>query len=83
MNSFIRHQKIEHKALVKALDSARYRRLIRSWRNFLEQPVNERSTLNNAGRPVIEVACERIWRIYRRAIREGDAITRSHPRMTP
>ena len=75
----IRHQKIEHKALLKALDSARYRRLISSWRQFLEEPVNERSTLNNAGRPVIRVASERIWRVYRRAIREGDAITTNSP----
>ncbi len=75
----IRHQKIEHKALLKALDSARYRRLVDSWRPFLEEPVNERSTLNNAGRPVTRVASERIWRIYRRAIREGDAITPESP----
>ena len=70
----IRHQKKEHRALLKALDSARYRRLVKNWRTFLEQPVNERSTLKNAARPVIEVACDRIWRIYRGAIKEGDAI---------
>jgi CHAD domain-containing protein len=75
----VRRQKIEHRALVKTLNSARYRRLIRNWRNFLEQPVNERTTMKNAGRPVIEVACKRIWSIYRRAIREGNAITAESP----
>ncbi|MDH3900613.1 MAG: CHAD domain-containing protein, partial [Gammaproteobacteria bacterium] len=75
----VRHQKIEHRAMVKALDSARYRRLIRDWRNFLDQPVNERTTLKNARLPVIDVACKRIWRIYRRAIREGNAITAESP----
>ena len=75
----IRHQKLENRALVKALDSARYRRLIKNWKTFLEQPVNERSTLKNAGRPTLEVACERIWRIYRLAIREGSAITPESP----
>ena len=75
----IRHQEIEHKSLLKALDSARYRRLVTNWRLFLEQPVNVRTTLNNAGRPVLEVACKRIWRIYRRAIREGDAISTESP----
>jgi CHAD domain-containing protein len=75
----IKHQKTENKNLVKALNSARYRRLIDNWRDFLEQPVNERSTLKNAGRPVVEVACDRIWRIFRRAIREGDAITVESP----
>jgi CHAD domain-containing protein len=75
----IAHQKTEHRALVKALDSARYRRLIRGWRNFLDQPVNERTTLKNARLPVIDVACKRIWRIYRRAIREGNAINVESP----
>jgi CHAD domain-containing protein len=75
----IRHQKLENRALVKSLDSARYRRLISNWHTFLEQPVNERSTLKNAGRPVLEVACERIWRMYRLAIREGTAITAESP----
>jgi CHAD domain-containing protein len=71
----IRHQKEEHRLLVKALDSARYRRLIRNWGLFLDEPVNERTTLENAARPVVEVACKRIWRIYRLAIKEGNAIT--------
>lgn len=75
----IRHQKIEHKALVKALDSARYRRLITSWRSFLGQPVKERTTLRNARRAVIEVSSERIWRVYRHAIREGNAIDAESP----
>jgi CHAD domain-containing protein len=75
----IRHQKLEHRALVKALDSARYRRIITNWRSFLEQPVNKRSTLKNAGRPVLDVACERIWRIYRVALKEGNAINAESP----
>jgi CHAD domain-containing protein len=75
----IRHQKLENTALVKAMDSARYRRLIENWRNFLDQPVNERTTLKNAGRPILEVACARIWRIYRVAIREGNAIDANSP----
>lgn len=70
----LRHQCIEHSNLLKALDSARYRRLIKSWRSFLQQPINSRTTLKNAARPVIEVACERIGSVYRRAIREGNAI---------
>ena len=75
----IKHQKAENRALVKALDSARYRRLVNSWQAFLEQPVSERSTLKNAGRPVSEVASRRIWSVFRRAIREGDAITQDSP----
>jgi CHAD domain-containing protein len=74
-----RHHGSAHRALVRALDSARYRRLVNSWREFLEQPVPERSTLQNARRPVLEVACERVWRIYRRTLREGRAIDPQTP----
>jgi CHAD domain-containing protein len=74
-----RHQGIEHRALVKALDSARYRRLLCGWQKFLEQAVPVRSTLPHARQPVAGVADRRIWRIYRRAIREGDAIDARSP----
>jgi CHAD domain-containing protein len=74
-----RHRQTEHKALVRALDSARYRRLVRDWRSFLEQPVNERSTLPNARRRVYELACRRIWRVYRRILKEGRAIEADSP----
>ncbi|MDX1697427.1 MAG: CHAD domain-containing protein, partial [Thiohalobacterales bacterium] len=74
-----RHWEIEHKALVRALDSARYRRLVSGWRCFLETPVKERSTLPNARRPVYEVACRRIWRVYRRILKEGGAIDADSP----
>jgi CHAD domain-containing protein len=75
----IRHQQREHKALVKALDSARYRRLISSWRDFLELPVNEHTTLKNARRPVIQVGSKRIWNVYRRILKEGAAIKPETP----
>ena len=75
----LRHQAIEHKALLKGLDSARYRRLVQNWRKFLTRPVSARSTLANAQRPVIEVACKRIWRVYRRILKEGRAITPDSP----
>jgi len=73
------HRETSQRALLRALDSARYRRLTGSWRSLLEQPVNERTRLENAGRPVIEVACERIWRTYRRILRKGAAITTDTP----
>ncbi len=75
----IRHQHTEHRALLKALDSARYRRLLQGWEAFLENPVNERSTLPNARRPILEVACERIWKVYKRILREGRAIDANSP----
>ena len=74
-----RHWRDEHRTLVRALDTARYRRLVTGWRSFLEQPVNERSTLPNARRPVYEIARERIWRVYKRILKEGRAIETDTP----
>ena len=74
-----RHHKSAHQALVRALDSARYRRLVKNWREFLESPAPQRSTLPNARRPAVEVARERIWRVYRRTLKEGRAIEPQTP----
>jgi CHAD domain-containing protein len=75
----LRHQRLEHQALLKSLNSARYRRLLGSWRKFLEKPVSERSTLKNARLPIREVSCKRIWRVYQCTLREGSAISHDSP----
>ncbi len=76
LRSFLQeHQKIEQQTLAKAISSSRYRKLINGWRTFLETAAPKRSTLPNAVRPIKEVANERIWRVYRRVLKEGGAIT--------
>jgi CHAD domain-containing protein len=74
-----RHWGIEHRAMLKALDSVRYRRLVNNWREFLRRAVPNRSSLPNATRPVLRVACERIWRVYQRSLKEGRAIGADSP----
>jgi len=73
------HYDVDHKAMVRALGSAKFSRLLKSWRAFLEAPAPERSTAPNAMRPSKEVASSRIWRMYRRVRKEGGAITPSSP----
>jgi CHAD domain-containing protein len=75
----VRHWRIERQAMVKALDSVRYRRLVNNWRELLRRPVPNRSSLPNATRPVLNVACERIWHIYQRSLDEGRGITADSP----
>jgi CHAD domain-containing protein len=70
----LRHRESEQRALVKALDSVRFRRLLGNWREFLRREVPARSALSNAMRPVLEVACKRIWHVYQLAVQEGRAI---------
>lgn len=55
------------KALAKVLRGEKYRRLVRSWRTFLEKPPRTSvKSAPNAARPVAEVAAERIRAVYRR-----------------
>lgn len=75
----VAHHRKEQAALVKALGSARYRRLKQRWRAFLDAPVAKRSSLPHARRPIGELASERIWRVYRRALKEGRAIDNDSP----
>lgn len=75
----LRQQQREHNALKKSLGSARYRRLMQDWRKFLKQSVNKNSTLKNGSRPIFDLARERIWKTYRRVIREGEAIDAGSP----
>jgi len=64
-------------ALRKELRSARYRRLKRDWRAFLEDTEAEAGPL--AAVPVPETAKRRIWRAYRRVLTDGSAIGEASP----
>ena len=75
----IRHQKKEQAALEKALNSARYRNMMKSWHTVLESKLPIHSRLPNATRPAIEVADERIMHIYQRVLKQGRAIGPDSP----
>ena len=70
---------IEQDRLAKALQSARYRALMRSWKRFLEEAVPEKTGLPNAMRPILHVASERIERRFRRVIKDGRRIKAASP----
>ena len=65
----VAEQRREQRRLARTLASPRYRQLLGGWRAFLADPANANAT--NAGRPVIEVASERIWKVYRRIVKRG------------
>jgi CHAD domain-containing protein len=73
------HKAQSHRALVRVMGSARYRRVLGDWQAFLEAPVPAHTTLANAMRPIGEVAGERIGRLHRRALKEGRAIVPESP----
>lgn len=66
--------------LVEQLNSARYLSLKALWREQISQGSRGSSIHPDADRPVREVVSERIWKIYRRLLRNGGMITpSSHP----
>ncbi len=75
----IRHQREEQALLARQLGGARYRKLKRSWRRYLESALPKRPGAGDARKPILEVARHRIWRMYRRVRREGSAITPDSP----
>ncbi|MFQ5335858.1 MAG: CHAD domain-containing protein, partial [Flavobacteriales bacterium] len=80
LRDFLKRHKIEeHKQLIKALNTERYRKLKRDWEKFLTESPPKNTTLLRAKRPVINVASEKIWRIYRKAIKQGKAIGSDSP----
>lgn len=77
LREFLRYkQHREHsEQLVKALRSARYRKLKQQWGRYLDSPIPKRPTARDAKKPVLEVAGRRTWKMYKRVIGEGRAIT--------
>ncbi len=69
-----RRREIQH-ALLEALDSERYRRLLAEWRRLAEGPGEG----PEGPRPVLPAARERIRKVYRKVRREGGAITGASP----
>lgn len=67
-----------HALLRKALHSPRYRRLLADWEVFLDGPAPD-DLPDPATRPILEVASQRLARLYDRVIAHGSAITDETP----
>ena len=72
-------QQHEQAKLARNLKSSAYRRIKEQWRRFLASPLPKHPTAPDALEPVTEIAHRRIWRMYRRVLREGRAITPASP----
>lgn len=62
---------------VKGLNSKPYADTLRVWEQFLNEPVTDAPTGPNGDRPVIDLACERIGKKYRRIIKQGKRLLRN------
>lgn len=65
------HVAASHRDLVRHLQSSRYRRFLERWEAFLSKPVPSQPSAPLALLPFRKVAGRRIWKLYRRVLRQG------------
>ena len=65
--------------LKKELHSARYRRLRTSWSQFLDSDLSTCNTTEYAEKPIEWVAKKYTWRVYKRVLKQGDALEPASP----
>lgn len=73
------HHKAEQAVLIKHFNSRRFANFRTKWRAYLEKPLPIRPRAGLSTKPIGEVADKRIWKTYRRLIREGKSITPDSP----
>jgi len=73
-----RHRRLEQRRLVRRLASLRLQRLLADWRAFLTTAGAD-PWPEIAARPAGEVARRRVWKLFRRFLRQGAAITAASP----
>jgi len=75
----IEQRRLAYQNTCTYLKGKQYQTFCDRWSRFLDQPPAANTRLANAQRPTLEVANERIWKIYRRSLKEGVVITDLSP----
>jgi len=75
----VKHQKEAQRDLVKKLNSPHFRKLLKSWRAWLNEPVPETPKAPNALRSIAELSDQRIRKLYATVMRDGEAIGPDSP----
>ena len=68
------HADLAHAELARQIHSQRYRALLADWRKFLAAPCPRRPAAPQALAPIRDIGGARLWRLFRRAIKQGQAI---------
>ena len=58
---------------------AKYQRQLVAWEQFLKEPLQTEDAGSNAKLTIKELADQRIWKVYRRLLHEGNAILETSP----
>jgi len=68
----LREQALEE--VVNSLSASEYEQVLEEWEGFLNEPVPKKAGAANAALPIVVLARNRIYKRYRRVIRDGDYI---------
>ena len=68
----LRKQALEE--VINNLTSSDYARVLNEWEAFLNAPISKKSAGPNGATPIVELARKRIYKRYRRVIKDGDYI---------
>ena len=74
-----RHCDLAHRELERQIRSSRYRTLLASWEKFLMLPCPKRPQTPNALTPIKQIADLRIWKLFRRVLKQGRGILPDTP----
>ena len=70
---------IELKKIIRSLNSEKYKRILQEWQAFLKEVPGEKDLPKNAKMPIIELACRRIRKKYKKVLRQGKHIDKDSP----
>jgi CHAD domain-containing protein len=60
--------------VMRGLKSKKYAQIMKDWETFLKKPPPDSATASNAELPVIDLACQRIYKKYRGVVKTGNKI---------
>ncbi len=77
---FLKNKQVSaQKELAEKLKSSTYKKQLVEWENYLKTSFTKKENVNSAHLMIKELADQRIWRVYRRVLKEGGAINESSP----
>lgn len=72
-------QVLAQKKLADNLNSSKYKKKLAAWEQYLNKSVEKKGKASHADITIKELADQRIWKVYRRILKEGNAINDSSP----
>lgn len=75
---FLKEKQVRaQKELAKKLSSAEYSKQLAAWKQYLKAPIEEKT--KGKSFTIKQQADQRIWKVYKRVLKEGEAIKESSP----